>query len=336
MGFWKRLIKGEEDKPRVGVGFIGSGDDAGMLRKAYEDHVQAEIVAEKDIEEAEEVIRARGVQAVEIFAGPGEAADLAMACLKAGIHTSVPAPLALSIEKTDELIAAASRYDVILRVRQPALYYEPFIKAREIIDKQDIGWINNLKLMLKVTEMKDPSFDRGQWLIENETSFLALAEYLVGPVEKVYAWLDAKGTNGVPCTNMVMWKYKEKHQYGYMQIDFTPGLHVRTFTQPVFRSVEVTGNNAKIFINRAEGQLLRQPVLFVRSKDKTTSYELIKDDWREIYPAMARDMIRSVLTGKSPRSSATSSRRALKLALAAKESSEKGEEIYLKPGESQE
>jgi len=175
--------------------------------------------------------------------------------------------------------------------------------------------------------VNDPELDRADWLIENETSYLGLAEYLVGPVAKVWARLESKATNGIPCTNLVMWKYQEKHQYGYLQIDFAPGLHVRTFTEPIYRCAEITGNSAKIFIGRGEGQLLRQPALMVRGRDRTTVYELIKDDWRDIYPAMAQDMISAVLFGKGPRSNAELARSALRLALAAKKSSVKREEI---------
>jgi predicted dehydrogenase len=214
-------------------------------------------------------------------------------------------------------------------VRQHILYYDPVIKAKNLIEKNVAGRLVNLKLLLKVTGIKNASLDRGNWLIENETSCLALAEYFFGPVQKVYARLEPHETNGIPCSNVVVWKYCERHQYGYLQVDFTPGLHVRTFTDPIFRAVEITGNDGKIFINRAEGQLLRQPVLLVRTRDRTIVHELVKDDWREVYPAMAKDMINSVISGKLPGSTAESSRNALQLALAAKASSENGQEFLL-------
>ena len=332
MGFWERLISGAEEKPKLRLVFLGEGGDKDRLLNAYREHPQAEIAAEVPRERADEAIRTGGIQAAEIFAPPEQAADLARACFQAGIHASVPAPLAMTMEKADELIAAARRHQVTLRVRQPSLYYDPFIKAKEIIASGQAGWITNLKLMLKITSVDDPELDRADWLIANETSYLGLAEYLVGPVEKVYARLEAKSTNGIPCTNLVMWKYREKHQYGYLQIDFAPGLHVRTATVPIHRSAEITGNAAKIFINRGEGQLLRQPALMVRTRDRTTAYELIKDDWRDVYPAMAQDMISAVLLGKGPRSNAELARRALRLALAAKKSSVKREEILFPSG----
>jgi predicted dehydrogenase len=329
MGFWKRLITGAEEKPRLRLAFVGEGGDKDGLRQAYREHPRAEIVAEEPLPRAGEAIKMPGVRAAEIFAGPGEAAEAAMACLEAGIHVSVPAPLATDLEQADELIAAARRHQAIIRVRQPWLYYEPFTKAREIIASGQAGWISTLKLTLKVTGVSDPELDRSRWLIENESSYLGLAEYLAGPVAKVYAQLDSKATHGIPCTNLVMWKYRERHRYGYLQIDFTPGLHVRTFTEPIHRAAEITGNAAKIFINRGEGQLLRQPALLVRGRDRTIVYELIKDDWREVWPAMAQDMISAALLGKGPRSGADQARSALRLALAARESSRNGEEIPL-------
>lgn len=327
MGFWERLIKGTEEKPKVNVGFIGEGKGFEELKKAYDDHPQAEIIAAEPLDRAEEVIRNPGMQAVEIFGKPEEIFDTALACIKSGIHTSVPAPVAMTIDKADEVITAAKNYEVTLRVRQPVFYYDPLIKAKDLIDKRAIGRPITLKMMLKVTDIEKPDFDRAEWLLENQTDYLALAERLFGPIEKVHARLEAEATNGVPCSNVVMWKYKEKHQYGYLQVDFSPGLHVRTFTDPVYRAIEITGTDGMMFLNRAEGQLLRQPVLFIRGKNKTTAYELLKEDWREVYPTIAKDMIKCALTHKPPRSTAQSSLRALKLALAAKESNEKGDEV---------
>ncbi|HUT54905.1 MAG TPA: Gfo/Idh/MocA family oxidoreductase [bacterium] len=104
------------------IGFIGEGQDKDRLRKAYREHPQAEIVAEEPLPRADEAIRTAGIQAAEIFAKSEQAAALALACFQAGIHASVPAPIATTIEKADELIAAARRHQVTLRVRQPVLY----------------------------------------------------------------------------------------------------------------------------------------------------------------------------------------------------------------------
>lgn len=329
MGFWERLTRGTEEKPGVRIGFIGDGPDADLLRKGYERHPQAEIISAEPIARSDEVIRSPGIHAIEVFASPGDSARVALACLKAGIHTSVPAPLAMSLEKADELIETARNYELTLRVRQQILYYDPVIKAKDLIKKRAIGRPITLKLMLKVTGMDKPDFDRAEWLIENQTSYLALAEDFLGPVEKIHARLEANQTNGIPCSNVVAWKYCEKHQYGYLQVDFTPGLHVRTFTDPIYRAVEITGTDGVMFINRAEGQLLRQPVLVVRAKDKTIVHEMLKDDWREVFSTMARDMVRAVIENKQPRSNANSSRNALLLALAAKDSIENGREVLL-------
>lgn len=329
MGFWQRLLTGKEEKPIVRVGFIGEGRDCDEMRMAYEDHQLAETVAAEPIDNADEVIRTPGIQVVEVFGKPGKTREITLACLKAGIHTSTCPPLADSPDKAEELVKTASWAGVSLRVRNPLLYYEPILKARELVETGAAGRLQNLKLMLKVTDMADPQKDRREWLIENASEYLALAEYMVGPVQKVYAWLESKDTNGLPCSNILTWKYCEKHQYGYLQVDFTPGLHVRTFTQPVYRSIEITGNKAKIFINRAEGQLLRQPALSMRTSDKIIAYEMLKDDWRDVYPAMANDMISAALGKKAVRSTAECSISAMNLALAAVQSAKNGEEVKI-------
>ena len=321
MSFKDRLLGRVEARPRLRWGLIGGGQEAERLKRAYQAE-GAELLAEAAAERADEVIRAPEVQAVEIVAEPEAQTAIARRCLQAGLHASIGAPISLTLGDADDLIRAAVAHQVCLRVRNHLLYYEPVFKAKHLLDDRAIGRLMTLKLMVKYGQGSDTAGaeNRAEWILRLETGSLALASYFFGETAKVHARLEP-GPSSV-----VMWKYRENYQFGYLQLDFCPRLHVRTFTEPIARWIEITGTAGMLFIPRGEGQLLRGPALMVRGRDTTTAYEMVQDDFRQVWPNLAREMIRAVFQRRPVRSDGALSRQALALALAAAESAEAGDE----------
>lgn len=287
----------------------------------------ATLAAQAPVERGEEVFRATGLHAVEIVAEPEAQGRLAERCLSAGIHTSLGAPLALNLTQADQLIRLAASRGVVLRVRNPFLYYPPVLKAKQLLAEESLGRLETLKLMVKYGRGLNLSADSlgAEWWLGRESAFLALAAYFFGPVAKVYA-------NFQPgASSILMWKYQEHHQYGYLQLDFCPGLHVRTFTEPMARWIELTGTSGMLLIPRGEGQMLRGPALMLRGRDTTIAYEMLEDDFRQVWSQMAREMVQVVFQGRAVRSDGTIFRQALALALAGIQSAAEHQEINLVP-----
>jgi predicted dehydrogenase len=315
MSFKDRFLGRVEAKPKLKWGLIGEGPEAERLRLAYQAE-GAELIAQASAANADEVIRAPKVQAVEIVSSPETQTQIARRCLTAGIHASIGAPLALDLGGADDLIRAGQSHSVTLRVRNHLLYYEPVFKAKQLLDNRAIGRLMTLKLTVKYGKgcATAGSENRPDWVLRRETGFLALSAYFFGPAAKVHARLEPG------LSSVLMWKYQENYQYGYLQLDFCPALHVRTFTDPVHRWIEITGTGGMLFIPRGEGQLLRGPALMVRGRDTTTAYEMVQDDFRQVWPNLAREMHQAVYRQHPVRSDAALSRQALLLALAAGQS----------------
>ena len=346
MGIWDR-IKGIEEKPlQVKAAVIGEGPEAERLAAAYSvcpgiELVHAETVVVADgvirtpvvrvpgLTALDDVLRTPGLQALEIVAPLEKSADLARASLRAGVFTSIPAPV--EIKPVDELVELSRAYRVPLRVRLLPLYYPPYREFKRLLDDDTVGHPISLKLMTrwgKGAQLPRP-FDPVQWIREHDLGFLSLATWLLGPIEKVHIRTGAAAQNNSPATSIIMWKYRQRHQYGFLQLDICPDLHVRTFTDPVHRSIELTGAGGLILATRGEGQLLRLPALMVRGKSTTTAFELIPDDWREVYKNLALETLKVVNEKSSPRAGAELTREALRLAQSAHNSLEKGDEVAL-------
>jgi predicted dehydrogenase len=343
MGFFNRL-RGQEDKrPPVKAAVFGDGPEAGRLAAAYQVNKGIELVGAEEVsygdgvirqpvvktpglDALDDVIRTPGLKAVEIDAPPGDRKAAAEACVKAGLFTSVNPPT--STDELDELRALAKNYKTGLRFRLLPLYYPPFRELKRLIDEDAVG----RPMMLKMTTRRGKGTDLpdglapGRWIAEHELGFLALAQWLIGPIEKVHARLESKG-NGAPPSSVISWKYQGRHQYGYFQLDFCPGLHVRTFTEPVHRFIELTGIGGLIMATRGEGQLMRMPALMVRGKSTTTAFELIPDDWREIYKRLAAETVKAMNRKARVIGSAGVVKEALMLVEAARRSAEEGDEV---------
>ena len=206
--------------------------------------------------------------------------------------------------------------------------YQPFQKARGLLDQEKIGYATMLRLVVKRNQAPDKNFDRGKWILENESGYLALAEFFYGPMEKIFVTTGASGDKTVG-SFLIGFKFKTPHRMGYLLSDFAPGLQIRTFTEPVFRQVWATGTAGVIMVNRGEGQLWRAPVLWLRAKNYSHTYEDLKDGWEEIYPAMVNDAVGALRENRPLISGLASAQRGIRIAGAAKKAMELGQEIVI-------
>jgi len=322
---------------------VGDGAEAERLAGAYwvnrdVELAHAELVSHGDgvirkpvvksagLDRLDEVIRTPGLEAIEVVAPVEDRAAAAAACLKAGLFTSVEAPPDLN--QLGELKDLAKSYGVGLRIRLLPLYYPPYREMRRLVGEDAVGSPLSLKLVTrrgKGTELPEP-LDRAAWIAQHELGFLSLAQWLLGPIDKVHARIGDVSTNSTPASSVIAWKYRTQHQYGYLQLDFCPGLHVRTFHEPVHRTVELTGIGGVILANRGEGQMYRTPALIVRGKSTTTAFEMIPDDWSEVHANLARETVAALRKGKRVAGHANVAMDALRLVEAARTSAEQGDE----------
>jgi predicted dehydrogenase len=329
MGFLKRIKRQHDTKPVLTCGIIGSGPLSDRLASAYRQCEDVRLTGICSIEDAEDIIRRDGIQAVEVTGPLTEQITIARECLRAGIFASIDPPAGL--DTIEELHALAESHHTNVRFRLTALYYPPYSEVKRLVNEDHLARPICLKLVTKRgkgTEFPQ-ELDPLKWIMENELGFLSLAQWLMGPIGKVYAKQLRKGGVAGPGSCLVMWKYSNHHQFGYLQLDFCPELHVRTFDDPVYRSIELTCQGGIIMATRGEGQLLRMPAVLVRGKSTATSFEMVPDDWSEVYVNLARETYRYLVNRHPIIGGHDAARNSARLADAAIRSHENGDEVKL-------
>ncbi len=323
MGFISRLTGRKEPRPSVKAIILGTGDMAGRLAKAYKSCAGIEFMGIRPIDEADQALGIKGLQAVEIVAEPEMRAGIAGRCLREGLFTSLDAPHGL--DEIEQLNSLAGANGTSLRFRLYPLYYPPYLEVKRLLDEDRLGMPLCLKLQVRRgrgTSMPE-GLDPMEWILEHELGFLSLSRWLLGRIEKVYT--RQAGVN--PGSTLIMCKYLDIHRYGYLQLDFCPELHIRTFTEPVHRFLELASAGGIIMVTRGEGQMHRMPALIVRGKTTATSFEMVPDDWREVYSNLARETCEH-LVGKKPMAPTTElAKLSIQLVRAAMESRKQGKEI---------
>jgi predicted dehydrogenase len=327
MGLLEKIRqRGKSDSILKGA-ILGTGPLAELLAAGYRKCEGIELAACQPIEKAEAVLGTPGLQFVEIVAPAEERLRIAADCLSAGLFTSLdPVPDPKAIERLKTL---AGKQDCPLRFRLYPLYYAPYREVKRLVDEDHLSRPISLKLLIRrgkgaeINEGHDPL----QWLLENELGYLALSGWLMGDVRKVYAKQVKKDGKESPGSAVIMWKYADHHQFGYLQLDFSPGLHVRTLTEPIHRFLELTLLGGIILVTRGEGQLLRMPPVIVRGRSTTTAFELVEDDWRDVYTTLAQETYDHLVKKRPIVGTSEAAQSSLRLALAAMKSRDHGEEV---------
>ena len=326
MGFWQRLVKLEDKVEPVRVAIAGNDcQDRKRLEAAYGADPRTRIIFSGSADEAEKQVLVNNAELVEIFAPIEKRAGLARTCLEAGASVSLDMPPAADPAQIDSLKAIAAQRGKFVRVRNESLYYEPYQKAWELIKDERIGWPSMLRMVIKRKQTPGKDFDHAAWLLKNESASFALAEYLFGPLSSVFTQAGKSASN--PGSVLVGMKFKTAHQFGFLLLDFTPDMQMHTLGEPVFRQIWAVGTAGVLMINRGEAQLRREPVFLLRAKDYSRTWEMLKDDWNSVYPAMVEAIYNTLRKGSPLVSNLDLAQSGVRAALAAGKSGGQGQEI---------
>ncbi|NLV37522.1 MAG: Gfo/Idh/MocA family oxidoreductase [Clostridiaceae bacterium] len=235
-------------KEKLHIVLVGCGRIATLHVLGYENNPDAELygVCDKDIKKAEQFAKTYGVEkvyksyeevlidkavdAVEILVPHHLHCEMTVKACEAGKHVSVQKPMAMNLAQCDEMIAAADRNGVKLKVFENFVFYPPYQFAKTLLDRGEIGEpvsvrykMNNAglgsvnqpnpegrakKAGVELTgELKETGWkiDPKSWLWRlNDTLAgggplvfddgyhkFSIILYMLGEVEKVSAWIDS-------------------------------------------------------------------------------------------------------------------------------------------------
>ena len=350
----------------IRVAIVGCGRISDLHQLGYRDRQDAKIVAvcdsskghaqkkakewgvEKVYTNLEQVLEDKDVDAVELLTPHHLHCPMTIQTCQAGKHVSVQKPMALSAAEADQMIAAANKAGVTLRVFETFVYYAPAMRARQMIEAGEIGEVQAVRMHISTgtgdTAWKVPlsawlwRFNEkqnggGPLVFDHGYHLFSLGYYLGGPVEKVFAWIDqtpvkeAVGIVKIDAPAMIMFQFKASHRYGELDIEYTPRMRIYSDYYADDDRIEVIGEKGILFINRYTTRTVDLPELMLFKDGKTTAIPVERVEWHDSFIATTQDFIEKLKTGGQPRLDGPTGKAVLQFTLAALQSAATGKEV---------
>jgi len=166
------------------------------------DEKRAKALAEKYQAEAwlgtyEDVLSNDEIDIVDICVPHHLHVEVTVAAAEAGKHILLEKPIARTLEEADRIIKATEENDVRFMVAECWWFYPPVLKARELLDKGEIGDV--FLITINDQAFYSPSGWRtkkretgGGTLLDRGIHFVNIMRHLGGEVESVYAQVSDK------------------------------------------------------------------------------------------------------------------------------------------------
>ncbi|MRR37913.1 Gfo/Idh/MocA family oxidoreductase, partial [bacterium] len=340
----------------IQVAIVGCGRISGLHQLGYQGRQDARIVAVCDTNKAtakkkakewgveriytdyQQVLQNRDVDVVELLTPHHLHCPMTVQAAQAGKHISVQKPMALSAAEADQMIAAADKAGVRLRVYETFVFYSPAMRARQMIEAGEIGEVRAIRMHVNSgtgdTSWKVPlsawlwRFNEklcggGPLVFDHGYHLFSLAYYLGGPVEKVHAWIDqtpvreAGGIVKIDAPAMISFQFKAPHCYGSLDIEHTPKMRIYSDYYADDDRIEVIGEKGILFINRYTAKTVDLPPLMLFKDGKTTPIAVEGVEWHDSFIATTHDLIDNLKSGGQPRLDGPTGKAVLQFTLAA-------------------
>jgi predicted dehydrogenase len=267
---------------------------------------------------------------------------------QAGKHVSVQKPMALSAAEADEMIVAADKAGVLLRVYETFVFYAPAMRAQQMIAAGEIGEVRAVRLHVStgtgdtawhvplsawLWRFNEKQCGGGPMVFDHGYHLFSLAYYLGGPVERVYAWIDktrvsqAAGLVSIDAPAVIMFQYKAKRCYGLLDIEHTPAMRIYSDYYADDDRIEVIGDKGMLFINRYTTRTVDLPELMLFKDGKTVPVPVEGVEWHDSFIGATHDFIEKLRTGGQPRLDGPTGKAVLQFTLAALQSAASGKEV---------
>jgi predicted dehydrogenase len=272
-----------------------------------------------------------------------------LACQK-GKHVSVQKPIAMNVAEADEMIAAAEQAGVVLRVYENFVFYPPHVRARQMIEagevgepqmirihvgtgKSETGW--KVPLDAWLWRFKDEKDSGGVLVFDHGYHLFSLAYNLMGPVERVYAWIDRSPVDKVtprriaevdaPAT--IMFQFKEPRRYGVLDFTHTPEMVMDSIYYSDDDRVEVIGEKGIIFVNRCTARAVDLPPLMLLRDGETREIPVERHEWHDSFIDCTHHLIEVLKDSGQPVLDGATGKAVLQFTLAAQISAREGREV---------
>ncbi|MBN1139391.1 MAG: Gfo/Idh/MocA family oxidoreductase [Anaerolineae bacterium] len=277
-------------------------------------------------------------------------AGMTIAACQAGKHVSVQKPMALTAAEADRMIQAAAQSGVTLRIFENFVHYAPHVRAKAMIKAGEIGEPQMIRLHVGTgrseTGWKVPlsawlwRFDQdkcggGPLVFDHGYHLFSLAHYLMGPVERVVAWLDTSPVGGgiprrvaeIDAPATIMFQFKAPRRYGVLDFTHTPDMVMDSIYYSDDDRVEVIGDRGILFINRCTARTVDLPELILFRDGQTTAIPVEGVEWHDSFIACTQHLIDVLTQGGQPVLDGPTGKAVLQFTLAALISAREGREV---------
>lgn len=350
----------------IRVAIVGCGRISDLHQLGYRDRQDAKIVAVCDTSKArarqkakawgvgkvyhnyQQVLEDKSIDLIELLTPHHLHCPMTIQAAQAGKHISVQKPMALSAAEADQMIVAANKAGVVLRVYETFVYYAPAMRARQMIEAGEIGEVRAVRMHVNsgtadtswevplsawLWRFNEKQCGGGPLVFDHGYHLFSLGYYLGGPVEKVFAWIDhtpvkeAGGIVKIDAPAMIIFKYKADHCYGQLDIEHTPKMRIYSDYYADDDRIEVIGEKGILFINRYTARTVDLPELMLFKDGKTTPVPVEGVEWHDSFIATTQDFIEKLKTGGQPRLDGPTGKAVLQFTLAALQSAATGREV---------
>lgn len=329
-------------KKPLRVGLLGLAGEADFWLRAYRQQPGVEVVALADADagrrtvfagegltlvESPEAMLAVGIDVVEVNLPTAEQFAAARVLLAEGKHLGLRFPAAENLDQMRQLQNAAGHARV--RTGAPHWYFPPLLRGLEIMDKEWIGNLQNLRI-------KAVLGGQGGWREARETEPLAPdlgcfgRQWQALGLLRLFGKVEAVHVLGRQDNAIVAARYPGLDRLGAYEAGFAPSMTVRADGAPAAETVEASGTDGYLYLNRLSGHLREAPAVATMIHDTYAQYAGdLPTGWLSAYEGAAGDLLAAARGGRQPRCSWEEGIEDLKLLLAVDESLRQRREITL-------
>ena len=349
---------------KVRVGFIGAGRISTLHALAYDHNPTGRLVALAEPDESlrrsqadawsvsrtyanhAELLADPGIDAVEVLLPHNLHLPVALQALEAGKHVSLQKPMCVNMDEARQLISAAGESNRTFRVFENYRTYEPYMRAKELLDSGEIG--DPLGIRVKTVHGRsrggwhipdsaiawrsDPSQSGGaQSILDYGAHITSIVPYYLGPVAKVHAMADlaAGAEKFTGSRSVITWQHERGGLFGTWDMVESPGFVIDTRYYPVDEWVEITGSTGIIWITRCSARMVDLPPVLVFKNGRTTGFSDMETDWGDSFRRGGHEFTQAIVDGRQPQMDAVQAAHTLAFGLAAVRSAVEHREVSI-------
>jgi predicted dehydrogenase len=346
------------------LGVVGLGQIAELMMPAYAANDDVEIIALCD-RSSDRVERWAGIfpgaiattdlgqlldqepDAVDVLVPTPNHAEVASDVLEAGVHVQVQKPLSRDLDGADRMLASAASRGACLQVLEDYLCYPPLVRLRDLLMAGEIGDPVGCHMKIVATgrggwDVSPESYEwqfqqaqdgRGMLVFDHGWHQLAVANWLFGPVRRIFAWLG--NTEIVPGINMdapstLVWEHENGVRV-VLEISFAIDTYFRSTHYGGDERIEITGSKGSVRCNRISACGIEEPSVVLYRDGEVRAFHALKDRPPDAFAAMAARTVGFFKGESPPLMDAATGRQVLVSLLTALEAHERGRLLDVDP-----